>query len=81
MSIAAAVIAVLVGVVVFVISQFVLKLILEPLVCVRRTIADVSSTVLFYQAKITNAAYDDAIAEKLWHLSSRLRADVYVRFS
>ena len=42
---------ILLGVGVFVISQYILKLILERIARVRRAIADISSTVLFRQAK------------------------------
>ena len=50
-------ITILVGVAVFVISQYFLRLVLDPITRVRRAIADVSSTVLFRQAKISNATH------------------------
>jgi len=68
---------VIIGVSVFVISQYVLKLVLEPAVQVRRTIAEVSSTVLFRQSKIFGASFHEETAEQLFRLAARLRADVY----
>jgi hypothetical protein len=67
---------ILLGVGVFVVSQYILKLILEPIARVRRAIADVSSTVLFRQAKITNATHDLDTAEELRRASSQLRASI-----
>ena len=69
-------IAVLVGVSVFVISQYFLKLVLEPITRVRRAIADVSSTVLFRQAKISNATYHLETSEELRQVSSQLRSSI-----
>lgn len=69
-------ITVLIGVGVFVISQYILKLVLEPIIRVRRAVADVSSTVLFRQAKITNATHDLEVAEELRRASSQLRASI-----
>jgi hypothetical protein len=67
--------------VIFVASQYFLKLVLEPISRLRRTLADISSTTLFYQAKITNAHADDAVGTRLHELSARLRADAFeVRF-
>jgi hypothetical protein len=70
------IIAVTVAVGVFVISQYILKLVLEPVTRVRRAIADVSSTVLFRQGKITNATHDLGTAEELRRASSQLRASI-----
>src|SRR5438477_8878408 len=67
--------------VIFVASQYFLKLVLEPISRVRRTLADVSSTALFHQAKITNGHADEAVGTRFHELSARLRADVFeVRF-
>ena len=56
-------------------------LVLEPISRMRRTLADISSTTLVHQAKITNARADDAVAARLHELSARLRADAFeVRF-
>jgi hypothetical protein len=58
-----------------------LKLVLEPISRLRRTLADISNTTLCYQAKITNAHADDAVGTRLHELSARLRADAFeVRF-
>jgi len=69
-------IAVLIGVSVFVISQYFLKLVLEPITRVRRAVADVSSTVLFRQAKISNASHDPEVAQELRRASSQLRGNI-----
>ena len=69
-------IAVLVGVSVFVVSQYFLKLVLEPITRVRRAIADVCSTVLFRQAKITNATHHLETSDELRRASSQLRASI-----
>ena len=65
---------IVVGVIVFAASQYVLKLILEPITSFRRTLSDISSTILFHQARITNARPDDAISQELKRLSASLRA-------
>jgi hypothetical protein len=65
-------IAVLIGVSVFIISQYFLKLVLEPITRVRRAVADISSTVLFRQRKISNAVPSSEIAEELRRVSSQL---------
>src|SRR5713101_6424030 len=69
-------IAVLIGVSVFVISQYFLKLVLEPITRVRRAKADVASTVLFRQRKISNATHDLETSDELRRASSQLRASV-----
>ena len=67
--------------VIFVASQFFLKLVLEPISRLRRTLADISSTTLFHQAKITNGHADDAVGTRLHELSAKLRANAFeVRF-
>ena len=69
-------ITVLVGVGVFVISQYILKLVLEPITRLRRAVADISSAVLFRQAKISNATPSLEMAEELQHASSQLRGSI-----
>ena len=44
---------------------------------VRRTLADISSTVLFNQAKITNGHADEEVAAENRRLSAGLRAAVF----
>jgi hypothetical protein len=70
-------ITLLVGVGVFITSQYVLKLVLEPIIRVRRAIADVSSTVLFRKGKISNATHHPEMAEELRRASSQLWASVW----
>ena len=69
------------AIILFLVSQYFLKLVFEPLSRVRRTLADISSTTLFHQAKITNGHADEEIATELRKLSASLRAAVFeVRF-
>jgi len=67
---------VLVGVGIFVISQYFLNLVLEPISRVLRAKADVASTVLFRQRKISNATHHPETAEELRRASSQVRASV-----
>ena len=69
------------AIILFLVSQYFLKFVFEPLSRVRRTLADISSTTLFHQAKITNGHADEEIATELRKLSAGLRAAVFeVRF-
>ncbi len=69
------------AIVLFLVSQYFLKFVFEPLSRVRRTLADVSSTTLFHQAKITNGHADQEVATELRKLSAGLKAAVFeVRF-
>lgn len=65
-------ITILTGVTVFIISQYFLKLVLDPITRVRRAVADVSSAILFRQAKITNASHDTDVAQELKRASAQL---------
>ena len=67
----------IVGVIIFISTQYFLKLVLEPVSSLRKTLADVSSTVLSHQAAITNSTADPEIEKDLRRLSSALRAGVY----
>ena len=69
-------ITILAGVSVFVISQYFLRLVLDPITRVRRAVADVSSTVLFRQARISNATHDNDVAEELRRVSSQLHGSI-----
>jgi hypothetical protein len=76
-----AVLTLLGAIILFLISQYLLKFVFEPMSRVRRTLADISSTVLFNQAKITNGHADEQVAEEIRKLSAGLRAAVFeVRF-
>ena len=76
-----AALTVLGAIILFLVSQFLSKFVFEPMSKVRRTLADISSTVLFHQAKITNGHADEDIAAELRKLSAGLRATVFeVRF-
>ena len=65
------------GILVFALTQYWLKLVLEPISRVRRTLADISSTALFHQAAICNGRSDEALATEFRKLSANLRAAVY----
>lgn len=65
------------GVLVFLVGQLVLKCVIEPVQALKATIARVSNLLLLYQAKLTNAACEDAIAEDIKRLSADIIADSY----
>jgi hypothetical protein len=70
---------VIVGVVVFVISQYFLKLILEPIIHFRKVLSDISHTLLFNQSVITSGTVEDEILKrKIQELSALLRSSVYM---
>jgi len=62
------------GVTVFVLGQFIIKLILEPLVKFREGLGEVSALFLRHQAKITNANGDDEISRLIKEAGSQLIA-------
>lgn len=62
------------GVTVFVLGQFIIKLILEPLVRFREGLGEVSALFLRHQAKITNANADDEISRQIKEAGSQLIA-------
>jgi len=67
--------AVLVGVAVFIFSQYFLKLILEPTINFRKVLTDISHTLLYNQAKIANAITGDKeLPLNISELSARLRS-------
>ena len=55
----------LIGVVVFLIGQYILKMVIEPIQAFRAALARLSNTILRHQAKITNAAVDDEVSGKI----------------
>ena len=59
------VIPTLIGVVVFLLGQYTLKMVIEPVQAFRAALARLSNTILRYQAKITNAAVDDELSGKI----------------
>ncbi|MCT0225551.1 hypothetical protein [Synechococcus sp. CS-1328] len=65
------------GVLVFLIGQLVLKCVIEPVQALKATIARVSNLLLLYQAKLTNASCEDAIAEDIKRLSADIISDSY----
>ena len=65
---------IIVGVVVFLVGQYALVLVLQPIGRVRRILADISSAVLFQQALITNGRIDNELAKELKRMGALLRA-------
>lgn len=65
------------GVLVFLVGQLVLKCVIEPVQALKATIARVSNLLLLYQAKLMNAACEDAIAEDIKRLSADIISDSY----
>ncbi len=70
---------VLVGVFVFVISQYFLKLILEPIIQFRKLLSDISHSLLLHQGLILSGeAKDELLQRKIQELSALLRSSVYM---
>ncbi len=65
---------IIIGVAVFIIGQYLLVLVLQPIGRVRRVLADISSAILFRQATITNGGDDKELALELKRLGALLRA-------
>jgi len=71
--------AIVAGVIVFAISQYFLKLILEPIIEFRKILSDISHTLLFHQRKILTGKSDDLnMHDKIAKLSAQLRSSVYL---
>jgi hypothetical protein len=68
---------VIAGVLVFLVGQLVLKCVIEPVQVLKATIARVSNLLLLYQAKLTNASCEDAIAEDMKRLSADIISNSY----
>jgi hypothetical protein len=62
------------GIAIFLVGQYMLVLVLQPIGRVRRVVADISSTVLFRQALITNGRVDKELASELKRMGALLRA-------
>ena len=65
------------GVLVFLVGQLVLKCVIEPVQALKATIARVGNLLLLYQAKLTNASCEDAIAEDMKRLSADIISNSY----
>ena len=68
---------VIAGVLVFLVGQLVLKCVIEPVQALKAAIARVSNLLLLYQAKLTNASCEDAIAEDMKRLSADVISSSY----
>jgi len=70
---------ILAGVLVFAGSQFILKLILEPLVEFRKVLSEISHTMLFNQPAIFSCMEkNDKLSETISLLSAKLRSTTYL---
>ena len=71
---------VLVAVLVFAASQYLLKLVIEPIQQHRRVVGCIASYLLRNQAKITNATPDSAISSEAYRLAAELWSSASVIF-
>jgi hypothetical protein len=70
---------IVIGVIVFALSQYFLKLILEPIIQFRKLLSEISHTLLFYQKELLDGNFDDhSLHQEIAGLSARLRASVYL---
>ncbi len=71
--------AVLAGVLVFIVSQYFLKLILEPISNFKKLLSDISNTLLINQCNIANAITSNKeLPGKISELSAQLRSTIYL---
>jgi hypothetical protein len=78
MSLLTAVLTAAFGILVFVASQVITKLVIEPAAQVRKALASISTTILFRQSRITNATQDAELSEELRRAAAQLLADVWM---
>lgn len=69
---------ILAGVFVFVLSQYFLKLILEPIIEFRKMLSDISNALLSYQKEILTGDTNEKIHSTIAELSARLRSSAYL---
>jgi len=69
---------ILAGVFVFVLSQYFLKLILEPIIEFRKILSDISHALLSNQKEILSGETNEALHDSIAELSARLRSSVYL---
>jgi hypothetical protein len=62
------------GVIVFLVSQYLLQLVLEPLNSFRRILVSISNSILFHQAAISNGHADGEVSIELKRFAASLRA-------
>ncbi|WP_052028414.1 hypothetical protein [Pseudomonas syringae] len=55
----------LIGVIIFILGQYMLKMVIEPVQAFRASLGRLSNTILRYQAKITNASVDDELSGRV----------------
>ena len=72
------VLAFFVGVATFAISQYILKLIIEPITNLKKTICGISHTLLLYREEITNAIRNESLSDKISTLSASLRSGIHL---
>ena len=70
---------IVVGVIVFAASQYILKLILEPIVQLRKLLSEISHTLLFNQAEVVAGnTKNEELHKAISILSAKLRSSVYL---
>ncbi|MBW1795900.1 MAG: hypothetical protein JRJ38_16005 [Deltaproteobacteria bacterium] len=70
---------IVVGVIVFALSQYFLKLILEPIIQFRKLLSEISHTLLYHQQELlSNNAEDLKLYKEIAGLSAKLRSSVYM---
>ncbi|HBC0463170.1 TPA: hypothetical protein I8Y81_000293 [Legionella pneumophila] len=62
------------SVIIFILSQFTLKLILEPVIELKKAIGMIGYTLLFFHSKLTNASENNEISNEIKICSSKLLA-------
>jgi len=66
------VLTILSAVIIFLLSQFVLRIIIEPIIELRKAMGLISYTLLYYRSKLTNAAANNNISDEVKKCSSKL---------
>ncbi|STX50469.1 Uncharacterised protein [Legionella busanensis] len=62
------------AIIIFILSQFVLKLILEPIFELKKIMGLISYTLLLFRSKLTNAVADNEVSKEVKTCSSKLLA-------
>ena len=70
---------IVVGVIVFALSQYFLKLILEPIIQFRKLLSEISHTLLYHQQELLSGnAENIKLYQEIAGLSAKLRSSVYL---
>ena len=68
------ILTILSAVIIFILSQFVLRLILEPIVELKKCMGSICYNLLYFRSKLTNASSDNKISNEIKICSSKLIA-------